>query len=98
VSGAFIGYTPLPDATTWKLEPPGGIAIEPDGKVGLLRVTVWRGENRLAVDHALRPGESSEGIARALQVQGLKQPRVLLNGRAVSAADADGRIALSTAR
>lgn len=36
VGGAFIAYTPLPDATTWKLELPGGVAVEAEGKVGML--------------------------------------------------------------
>lgn len=93
VSGTFVGYTPLPDATAWKFEVPGGITIEPDGKVGLLRVTVCPTENRLVVDHALRPGESLTGMATALRLRGMDSPKVLVNGRAAHVG-ADGRVAL----
>jgi len=97
VSGTFVGYTPLPDATTWKFEVPGGITIEPDGKVGLLRVTVCARENRLVVDHAVRPGESPDGMARELQVKGMNRPGILLNG-SQAALGSDGRTALTMPR
>jgi hypothetical protein len=93
VSGTFVGYTPLPDATAWKFQVPGGIVIEPDGKIGMLRVTVCPRENRLVVDHAIRPGESLAGMATALRLRGMDGPKVLLNGRAASVG-ADGRVAL----
>jgi hypothetical protein len=93
VSGTFVGYTPLPDATAWKLQVPGGITVEPDGKVGMLRVIVCPNENRLVADHALRPGESLTGMATALRLRGMDRPKVLLNGRAASVG-ADGRVAL----
>jgi hypothetical protein len=95
VSGAFVGHTPLPDATTWKLEMPGGILIEPDGKVGLLRVTVWPKENRLRVEHARRPGESPTDLAGTLQIRGMNRPQVELNQRPAQVG-ADGRLALIT--
>ena len=94
VSGTFVGYTPLPDATTWKFDVPGGITVEPDGKVGLLRVTVCPRDNRLTIEHALRPGEPSAGMAATLRVRGMNKPKVLLNGHLV-AITSDGRIALS---
>jgi hypothetical protein len=97
VSGTFVGYTPLPDATRWKFEVPGGITIEPDGKVGLLRVTVCARENRLVVDHALRPGEPTTGMATALRLRGMESPKVLLNGRAASLAE-DGHVSLLAPR
>jgi len=93
VSGTFVGYTPLPDATAWKLEVPGGITVEPDGKVGLLRVTICRRENRLVVDHALRPGEPTAGMAAALRLRGMDKPKILVNGRSASLTS-DGLIAL----
>ncbi len=89
VSGTFVGYTPLPDATAWKFQVPGGISVEPNGKVGLLRVTVCPRENRLVVDHALRPGESLAGMATALCLRGMDKPEVRLNGRPASVG-ADG--------
>jgi hypothetical protein len=81
ISGTFVGYTPLPDATTWKFEVPGGITIEPDGKVGLLRVAACPREARLTVEHALRPGESTAGMATAIRVRGMNNPEIILNGR-----------------
>jgi hypothetical protein len=93
ISGTFVGYTPLPDATAWKFEAPGGIAVEADGKVGLLRVTVCPRDNRLIVDHALRPGESPTGMATFLRLRGMAKPKVTVNGRAATVG-ADGRIPL----
>ena len=93
VSGTFVGNTPLPDATAWKFEVPGGITVVPDGKVGLLRVTVCPRENRIVVDYALRPGEPTTGMATALRLQGMENPKVLLNGRDASVG-ADGRVTL----
>jgi hypothetical protein len=93
VSGTFVGYTPLPDATTWKFEVPGGIAIEPDGKVGLLRVKVSPRENRLTVEHALRPGEPVTGMATTLRMIGMDKPKVHVNGQPASVTS-DGRITL----
>jgi hypothetical protein len=81
VSGVFVGYTPLPDPTSWKLELPGGIVVEPNGKVGMLRVTARPGENRLAIEYATRPGSSSEGMATVLRVTGLDRPTATLNGQ-----------------
>ncbi|MCX5674892.1 MAG: hypothetical protein NTX87_07775 [Planctomycetota bacterium] len=93
ISGTFVGYTPLPDPTAWKLEVPGGITVEPDGKVGLMRVTLCPRENRITVEQAHRPGDAPTGLATALRVRGMTQPKVILNGRAVSVGQ-DGRIAL----
>jgi hypothetical protein len=95
VSGTFVGYTPLPDATRWKFEVPGGITVEPDGKVGLLRITVFPRANRLMVDHALRPGEPVAGMATTLRVIGMDKPKVHVNGQSASLTS-DGRIALAS--
>lgn len=81
ISGTFVGYTPLPDATDWRFTVPGGIMIEPDGRVGMLRVTVCPRDNSVIVDHALRPGEPIGGLATALRVRGMEKPTVILNGR-----------------
>jgi hypothetical protein len=94
VSGTYVGYTPLPDATAWKFEVPGGITIEPDGKVGMLRVTMRPTENRVEIDYAVRPGESVLGMAKTVRVQGLNQPVAHLNGRRIPVA-ADNHISLS---
>jgi hypothetical protein len=93
VSGVFVGYTPLPDPTSWKLELPGGAVVEPDGKVGMLRVSVWPREGRLAVEHAVRPGEAGGASATRIRVRGLASPAIWLNGKPTPL-DADGCIAL----
>lgn len=94
VSGTFVGCTPLPDATAWKFELPDGIAIEADGKVGMLRATVNPGAGRLAIEHALRPGDSTVGMAETLRVNGLEDFVVEMNGRPVTLS-ADRRVRLS---
>ena len=93
VSGTFVAYTPLPNSTSWKLELPGGIAIEPNGKVGMLRVTICPKESRLAVDYAVRPGETDGASATRIQVRGVTSPSVLVNRKSTSL-KADGWIAL----
>lgn len=92
-SGAFVGYTPLPDTTSWKLNLPDGITVEPNGKVGMLRVTVWPRESRLAVEHAVRPGETDGASATRIRLRGVASPSVLLNGKPTSL-EADGCIPL----
>lgn len=93
ISGAFVGYTPLPDSTSWKLELPDGITIEPNGKVGMMRVTAWPKERRLAIEHAARPGEAQSASAARIQVRGMNSPEVLVNGKSAFV-EADGCIAL----
>jgi hypothetical protein len=92
-SGSFVGYTPLPDPTAWTFTVPGGIALEPDGRVGLLRVLVCPGQNRLAIEHAARPGDSRAALATRIRVRGMPGPSILLNGNPTSLA-ADGCVAL----
>lgn len=94
ISGTYVGYTPLPDATAWKLEVPGGITVEPDGKVGLLRVTVCPRENQLIVEQAHRPGDMTAGLAKALRVRGMGRPMIILNGGA-AVLGADGLVNLA---
>jgi len=55
--------------------------LRDEKKVGLLRVTVCPRENRLAVQHALPPGESTPGIATVLRRRGTRNLKILLNGR-----------------
>jgi hypothetical protein len=93
VGGAFVGCTPLPDATSWKLELPGGISLEPDGKIGMFRATVRPRENRVAIEHALRPGESTAGMAGSLRITGLRGVALLLNGQPATL-NAEGQGAL----
>ncbi len=94
VSGTFVGYTPLPDATKWKLEVPGGITIESEGNVGMLRVMVNPAARRVAIEHALRPGESAVGMAENLHLSGLSGVAVEVNGHPATVG-ADGRVNLA---
>lgn len=93
VTGIYVGYTPLPDPTAWRLSLPGGIAVEPEGKVGMLRVTVFPRENRLSVEHAARPGETGKATATRIRVRGMPAPSVLPNGKS-TVVDQDGCFAL----
>jgi hypothetical protein len=82
VTGTVCGWNPLPDATIWALELPGGAAVRSDGRVGMLRVAAHEEENRYVVDH-VRKGEPPVGTARALLFFGLDEaPGVELNGQA----------------
>ena len=93
LSGTFAGYTPLPDKTSWKFELPNGITVESNGKVGMLRVTVCPKQQRLSVEHAVRPGETNSAAATNIQVRGMTSPSVSVNGKSTSL-EPDGRIIL----
>jgi hypothetical protein len=82
-SGTYAGFNPFPDPVSWTMTVPGGVRVSADGKLGLARVVVRPGENRLWVDHAFRAEhEGAPGTATCLLVSGLKaRPRVVLNGR-----------------
>ena len=98
VSGTYAGYNPLPDATCWSLEVPGGIAVKADGRLGLARVAVRPKENRLWVDYAVRDNQRTPDMATALLVFGLKDaPAVERNGQPykgrLATLDVDGKTA-----
>jgi hypothetical protein len=87
LSGAVVGYNPLPDAQAWELITREGVRMRADGKVGLLRVEYrpWSGE--CDVDYAPKPDQDGEEMARTLTFSGLEQPPVVrLNGRRVDPA------------
>jgi hypothetical protein len=86
LSGAIVGYNPLPDAQAWALTTRDGVALRPDGKVGLLRVEYrpWLAE--CDVDYAPKPDQQGADMARNLTFTGLnKPPKVRLNGKPVEA-------------
>jgi hypothetical protein len=81
LSGIYTGYNPLPDPTAWSMSVPGGIRIEAQGKVGLLRVTVTPRTNHIAVDYAPKVGQDGPAMAKTLIVTGSRaRPVVTLNG------------------
>lgn len=81
VSGVYTGFNPLPDPAAWSLTVPGGIRVEAQGKVGLLRVAVTPSANQIAVDYAPKAGQDGPTMAKFLAVTGMRmRPAVTLNG------------------
>jgi hypothetical protein len=78
----YVAYNSLPTPVDWALTVPPGVRIAADGKVANLRVVVRPGTRELWIDHALRPGQATDGVATALRVSGLAAaPVVTLNDR-----------------
>ena len=95
-TGTYIGYNALPDPVDWSLAVPGGVTVTANGKLCLARVVVQPKDGRLFIDHALRPGMKTDGLATALQVFGLAQPpAVVYNDKPypgnITTAQVDGR-------
>jgi hypothetical protein len=81
VSGAVVGYNPLPDLQAFSLAARDGVVFRADGKVGLLRLEYRPWEKACDICHALKPGEENDA-ARSFTISGLAvPPRVTLNGR-----------------
>ena len=86
LSGAVVGYNPLPDPQSWTLTAPGGVVLRADGKVGLLRVEYRPWAAECDVDYAPKPEQNGEDMAKNLTFTGLgRAPKVRLNGRPVDA-------------
>ncbi len=80
-SGAVIAYNPLPDPQAWMLRTRDGVALQADGKVGLLRVEVRPWAREIDIAHTPKDGQDGAGMARTLTISGLAEaPRVTLNG------------------
>jgi hypothetical protein len=85
-SGTYAGWNPFPDTTYFTLAAPGGVEVTPDGRVGLLHVTVQAAAAKVRVQYAPQADQTGEDMARALAVAGMKtKPAVELNGLAVGA-------------
>ncbi|MGB2819724.1 MAG: hypothetical protein WBF17_01990 [Phycisphaerae bacterium] len=96
VSGTYVAANPLPDATEFQFDVPGGWTIAADGKLSLARITARPKENRLWVDYAVRGDQVGGDMATGLIVSGVKAaPELVLNGEAMPDAAAmatvDGR-------
>jgi hypothetical protein len=82
VSGAVVGYNPLPDPQTWQLTTKDGATFGADGKLALLRVEYRPWAHELDISHAPKTDQKGSDLARNFIIRGLAQPpRVTLNGR-----------------
>jgi hypothetical protein len=80
-TGTYRVANPLPDATWFRAELPGGVTLEADGQIGLGFFTLQPATGTLEIDYATAPGQSLDGMARCLIVSGLaKAPTVTFNG------------------
>jgi hypothetical protein len=79
------GDNPFSDPTPWKLTTPGGAVLEADGAAGMLRATIFEANGRVEIDYALADGQAGKpGLAKALLLSGLADPKVFLNGKPCS--------------
>jgi len=74
VTGTYAGFNPLPDPTMWSLYLPGGVRVETDGRVSMLRVIVRPRQNKVRVDYAIKADQTMPDMATALLVFGLEKP------------------------
>jgi hypothetical protein len=72
-TGIYVGINPYRNPVPFRLEIPGGIILESDGKLGQARVEVAKG--RIVID-CVEPAE-----ARNIIVKGMAECAVLLNGK-----------------
>ncbi len=76
----YIAYNSLPEPIAWSFSVPGGMTIQAKDKLSLARVVVRPKENRIWVDHAVRPAQAAQDQGSALLVFGTsKAPTVMLN-------------------
>jgi hypothetical protein len=84
MTGAVVGYNPLPDPQTFTLTMRDGPTLRADGKVGLLRAEYQPWAHAFDITHALKPDQRHEDFARTFSVSGLEAaPHVTVNGRVV---------------
>jgi hypothetical protein len=80
-SGTFVGWNPLPDLATFSLAVPGGMKVQSEGRLGLARVLVNPGQNRVEISQAWGEEQQVSATAPALVLTGFKEPpTVKLNG------------------
>ena len=92
MSGAVVGYNPLPDAQMWKLSTRDGAVFGADGKLGLLRVEYRPGTRELEIAHAPKPEQNEGHMARHFTIEGMAEPpQITLNGKRVEA-ERNGKI------
>jgi hypothetical protein len=90
LSGAVVGYNPLPDPQPFALTTRDGMTLKADGKVGLLRAEYRPASHEVEISHALKPDQKADDFAKVFLIGGLKEaPRVTVNGRVVLAMPTD---------
>lgn len=86
VSGAVVGYNPLPDPQQWKLSTRDGAIFGADGKLGLLRLEYRPWGKQVDIAYAPKPDQTGSDMARHFTIEGLAEaPSVTLNGRKTEA-------------
>jgi hypothetical protein len=86
LSGAVVGYNPLPDPQAFTLTARDGATLRADGKVGLLRAEYRPWSHEWEITHALGPDQKAADFAATFTLEGAKAaPRVTVNGRPVDA-------------
>ncbi len=92
ITGTYAGFNPFPDLTAWSLGVPGGITVTANGRLGLARVTVRPGENKVWVDYAFRDDQKQiSDRASALTLKGFQRPPLVeVNGKTIKVKSAIG--------
>jgi len=72
--GTFCAFNPLPDTTLFNLKLPGGISVESDGRIGLMRLIVQPRSNSITLNYAVKDEQKTSDAAAALLVFGLQAP------------------------
>lgn len=82
LSGAVVGYNPLPDPQSFVLTARDGTTLRAVGKVGLLRAEYRPWDGSFDITHALKADQDRRDLARTLTIAGIATPpRVTLNGQ-----------------
>jgi hypothetical protein len=83
--GVFETWSPYAMNGVYALELPGGMAVKADGRVPLMRLAAFPGENKYVVNYAWanEGGPQGAGDARALYFTGMQaKPEITVNGEA----------------
>ncbi|MCA0304239.1 MAG: hypothetical protein LCH95_17675 [Proteobacteria bacterium] len=82
LSGAVVGFNPLPDLQAFALTARNGATLTADGKVGLMRAEYRPTDGSFEITHALKSDQDPRDVAKTLTVTGVAAaPRVTLNGQ-----------------
>jgi hypothetical protein len=92
LSGAVVGYNPVPDPQSWTLTTRDGLTLGADGKLALLRVEYRPWAHEIDITHAPKADQTGADMARNFTIEGpADPPHVTLNGKPATLAR-DGKI------